>query len=200
MKSAVFPDTDSPAAPHIPGDMAMWAFILAELAVFGLFFASYAWFRHGQPEVFVRGQAHLDIGLALVNTALLILGSMAAAWAAWLARQPSPQSRQVRNALLMALAFGAGFLVLKMTDFVAKTNAGFDMSTDDYWMFYFSLTFFHFLHVILGMVFIGMVWVRLRAVTVWQAEHANWVETVASYWHMVDLVWLVLFALVYIAQ
>ena len=78
--------------------------------------------------------------------------------------------------------------------------ADLDMATDDYWMFYFSLTFFHYLHVILGMVFIGMVWVRLRSVASCGDEQAYWVETVASYWHMVDLVWLVLFALVYIAH
>ncbi|SEN62729.1 cytochrome c oxidase subunit 3 [Brachymonas denitrificans] len=198
------PATSTPPQPpherRVPGDMAMWAFILIELTVFGFFFGAYAWSRAKQPEVFVQGQAQLDIGLALINTVLLILGSAAAAWAVWLARRPQAQAGQVRVALMTALAFGAGFLVLKMADFVMKLNAGFDMATDDYWMFYFSLTFFHYLHVILGMVFIGMVWVRLRSVASCGDEQAYWVETVASYWHMVDLVWLVLFALVYIAH
>jgi nitric oxide reductase NorE protein len=189
-----------PSERRIPGDMAMWAFIMIELTVFGFFFGAYAWSRAKQPEVFLQGQAHLDIGLALINTVLLILGSAAAAWAVWLARRTQAQASQVRTALLIALAFGASFLVLKMTDFILKLGAGFDMATDDYWMFYFSLTFFHYLHVILGMVFIGVVWLRLRSVASCAEEHAYQVETVASYWHMVDLVWLVLFALVYIAH
>ncbi|MEZ7828580.1 MAG: cytochrome c oxidase subunit 3 [Brachymonas denitrificans] len=206
-RSTPLPPDTTPPAPrripgerHIPGDMAMWIFIMIELAVFGFFFGAYAWSRAKQPEVFLQGQAQLDLTLALINTVLLILGSAAAAWAVSLATRPQAQPAQVRKALMTALAFGAGFLMLKMTDFVVKLNAGYDMATDDYWMFYFSLTFFHYLHVILGMVFIGMVWVRLRSVASCGEEQAYWVETVASYWHMVDLVWLVLFALVYIAH
>ncbi|WP_230368640.1 cytochrome c oxidase subunit 3 [Paludibacterium denitrificans] len=66
-------------------------------------------------------------------------------------------------------------------------------------MFYLSLTVFHFLHVVLGMVIVAAVW--------WMSRDGRYgpgrmdgVETAAAYWHMVDLVWLVLFALVYVAR
>ena len=70
-----------PRSRHVPGDLAMWLFILAELAVFALFFALYGVHRARQPALFAQGQASLRLGSALVNTLLLIAGS--AAVAAW---------------------------------------------------------------------------------------------------------------------
>lgn len=179
----------------------MWFFIMAELGVFGIFFAVYAWFRHRQPALFAQGQAHVDLALATANTALLILGSAAAAWAAHTMRDmQSGAIKQARLALSGAWLCGMAFVILKLADFTHKIQAGYTMATDDFWQFYFSLTFFHFLHVILGMVILAMVWFKLRPVRLAQAEHISWVETGAAYWHMVDIVWLVLFALVYVAR
>lgn len=189
------------ALRRVPGDVAMWFFIMAEFAVFALFFAAYAWFHRQQPAIFADGQARLDMPLALWNTAWLILGSAAAAWAAHVVRSPINRAgRAAMWALVAAWLCGLAFVVGKLADFAAKLGAGYSMSTDDYWMFYFSLTFFHFLHVILGMVILGMVGWRLRGVQAPSPEQASWVESAAAYWHMVDVVWLVLFALVYVAR
>lgn len=178
----------------------MWFFIMAELTVFGLFFAAYTWFRNGDPALFRAGQLQLNITSGLVNTAFLLLGSMAAAWSATLAQKTGASARQVRLTLVLAGLFGLAFLVLKASDFVHLSAAGLDMGTNDFWMFYFSLTVFHFLHVVLGMVILTMVWMRIPREGTINADHQSYVETGASYWHMVDLVWLVLFALVYIAH
>ena len=73
------------------------------------------------------------------------------------------------------------------------------LSTNTFYMFYLSLTFFHFMHVILGMVILAAVALKARAGGYSVADHTG-VETGASYWHMVDLVWLILFPLIYVMR
>ncbi|TAM01849.1 MAG: cytochrome c oxidase subunit 3 family protein [Paraburkholderia sp.] len=207
------------ATPHdryLPGDVAMWFFIVAELLVFACFFIAYGWYRANEPSVFAHGQAQLHIGLGAFNTIVLILGGLCAATAAQQARaavagagngtQATARAlRLARRCLLAACAFGLVFVVCKLTDFGLLFKAGHDVDSDDFWMFYFSLTFFHFMHVLLGMVILLYVYWPLRKLAGKDGagctvEQAHAVESGASYWHMVDMVWLVLFALVYIAR
>ena len=184
-------------ATHVPGDLAMWCFILAELAVFGVFFLVYGYHRWRDPALFSQGQQQLDLLLPTLNTLLLLTGSaaiVAAVRAFALNRQ-----RSGRRWLLSTMLAGGGFLVLKGFELGGKFAAGITLSSGDFWMFYLSLTVFHFLHVVLGMVIVAAVW--------WQARDGRYagaaidgVETAAAYWHMVDLVWIVLFALIYVAR
>lgn len=167
-------ELSAPPEHRVPGDLAMWCFILAELAVFGVFFLAYAWSRRQQPALFAAGQGELELGLPTLNTLLLLAGSA-------------------------AMLAGGGFLGLKGYELVGKALQGITLSSNDFWMFYLSLTVFHFLHVVLGMVIVAAVW-RLARNGRYTPESMNEVETAAAYWHMVDLVWLLLFALVYVAR
>ena len=108
--------------------------------------------------------------------------------------------QRARRGLLVASGLALGFLVSKSMDFVDKFHQGLSMSTDDFWLFYFSLTFFHFLHVVLGLVVLMLVWHKLRPLRTFTDDSLNWIESGTAYWHMVDLVWIVLFALVYVAR
>lgn len=182
---------------RVPGDVAMWFFIMAELLVFSLFFAAYAWHRAGQGALFSQEQQHLSLLSGVVNTVLLLLGSMSVALAAWAAQQPAANFARIRRLLLITLAFGTAFLVLKMHDFAQLQNSGLDLGSNDFWLFYFSMGMFHYLHVVLGMVILALVWWQLRKQ---RTEDLVQAETAAAYWHMVDLVWLVLFALVYVTR
>ncbi|CUA82347.1 MULTISPECIES: cytochrome c oxidase subunit 3 [Gulbenkiania] len=182
---------------RVPGDLAMWCFILAELAVFGVFFLAYGVARRQAPALFAAGQARLHLAPALFNTLLLIAGSATAAAAV----RAFSANRQRAGRWLLAATLGSGcvFVVVKLGEFAERLKAGITLSTDTFWMFYLSLTFFHFLHVLLGMVILAAVW--------WMARDGRYrpgsldgVETAAAYWHMVDLVWVVLFALVYVAR
>ncbi|MEO5344090.1 MAG: cytochrome c oxidase subunit 3, partial [Gammaproteobacteria bacterium SHHR-1] len=96
-------------------------------------------------------------------------------------------------------AMGALFLVIKSTEYAHHFGMGINLSTNKFYMFYLSLTFFHFMHVILGMVILMAVAFKARAGD-YSAEEHDGVETGASYWHMVDLVWLILFPLVYVMR
>ncbi|MDT3708026.1 MAG: cytochrome c oxidase subunit 3 family protein [Thiobacillus sp.] len=190
----------SPPLPHghrreLPGDLAMWFFILAELLVFGVFFLAYAFARMRNVELFNASQLELDRLSGAINTVLLISSSYFVVRAVDHIRHG--RSRACAHWLLAAMTLGGAFLVVKMAEFIAKTEAGISMSTNTFYMFYLGLGFFHFMHVVLGMVILGAVTLKAWKGGYSATDHVG-VETGAAYWHMVDLVWIILFPLIYV--
>ena len=153
-----------------PGDLAIWIFILAELTVFALFFASYAFTRMGNPELFNTYQATLDQRAALINTLALITSSYFVVRAVAAIRDDN--SRGCVRWLLAALAMGALFLVVKSIEYAHHFGEGINLSTNTFYMFYLSLTFFHFMHVILGMVILAAVVFKATPATIDAQRHA----------------------------
>ncbi len=180
-----------------PGDLAIWVFILAELAAFAAFFGAYAFTRMQHVEMFNLYQQTLDKTAAMVNTLALITSSYFVVRAVAAIREDD--ARRCVRWLLAALLMGALFLVVKSNEYAHHIAAGIRLSTNTFYMFYLSLTFFHFMHVIMGMVILAAVAVKAR-LGGYSAEQHTGVETGASYWHMVDLVWLILFPLVYVMR
>jgi len=101
--------------------------------------------------------------------------------------------------LLLALFMGAVFVAVKMWEYSHVFGAGIHLSTNTFYTFYISLTFFHFMHVMLGMGILAIIYYYLRQGKYTAESHMD-IETGASYWHMVDLLWIVLFPLVYIIR
>ncbi len=183
---------------HPPGDLAIWVFIFAELLVFGVFFASYAFARAKNVALFDTMQHTLDRRAGALNTVFLISASYFVARAvAAIQRGGAHASKNAARWLLAGMAGGAGFLAVKVLEYAEKFAAGINLSSNTFYMFYLSLTFFHFMHVILGMVILAAVWLKTRRGG-YSAADSHGLETGASYWHMVDLVWIVLFPLVYV--
>jgi len=180
-----------------PGDLAIWIFILAELSVFAAFFAAYAFGRLGQVELFNAYQQTLDRRSALINTLALITGSYFVVRATTAIREDD--SRGCFDWLLAALGMGTLFVVLKSAEYAHHLGEGIHLGTNRFYMFYLSLTFFHFMHVLMGMVILAAVALKARRGGYSAAEHTG-VETGGAYWHMVDLVWLILFPLVYVMR
>ncbi|HSO81590.1 cytochrome c oxidase subunit 3 family protein [Thiocapsa sp.] len=189
--------TAAPPVRYPPGDLAIWIFILAELAVFAIFFASYAFARMGDVAMFNEYQATLDKGAALINTLALITSSYFVVRAIAAIRED--QRKTSVRWLLAALAMGALFLVVKSAEYVHHFGEGVRLSSNTFYMFYLSLTFFHFLHVVLGMVILAAVALKTHQGAYSASEHTG-METGGVYWHMVDLVWLILFPLVYVMR
>lgn len=187
----------APVHRRLPGDLAIWFFILAEMLAFAIFFSAYAFARASHVEEFNLYQQTLDRNAGALNTVLLISGSWFVALAVQAAHRDDP-ARISRN-LLLGWLCGGGFLVVKVFEYAAKFGAGISLSTNTFYMFYISLTFFHFMHVILGMVILSVLWVQSRK-GVYGAHEANGLESGAAYWHMVDLLWIVLFPLVYVMR
>lgn len=184
-----------PDAQALPGDLAIWVFIFAELLVFGVLFAAYALARRAHVEAFDAGQALLDRRMGLFNTALLITSSYAVARAVQAVR--ADRARACGHWLLGAVALGSVFLVLKGLEFQHDADAGMTLSSGLFEMFYLSLGGFHFMHVVMGLTILAVVAWKSRRGAYDARSHAG-VETAASYWHMVDLVWIILFVLVYV--
>ncbi|MCU7837878.1 MAG: cytochrome c oxidase subunit 3 family protein [Candidatus Thiodiazotropha sp. (ex Troendleina suluensis)] len=180
-----------------PGDLAIWVFILAELGAFAAFFGSYAFTRMKNVELFNHYQMTLDKDAALINTFALITSSYFVVRAVAAIRDSD--SRGCVRWLVAALVMGAIFLVVKSQEYAHHIGEGITLSTNTFYMFYLSLTFFHFMHVIMGMLILAAVAVKAKR-GCYSAEQHTGVETGASYWHMVDLVWLILFPLVYVMR
>ncbi len=186
-----------PDAPRLPGDLAIWVFILAEMLAFAVFFSAYAFARAKNVELFNESQLTLDRTAGLINTVLLISGSWFVARSVQAAkRDASPAATRWMAAGMLC---GAGFLGVKMFEYAAKFGAGISLSTNTFYMFYISLTFFHFMHVILGMVILGILLVKLHRGD-YGSHDVHGLESGAAYWHMVDLLWIVLFPLVYVMR
>ena len=180
-----------------PGDLALWIFICAELLVFGVFFAAYAFTRTSNIELFNQYQATLNADLALFNT-IALLSSSYFVVSAIIAIKENQQQKSTRF-LLLAIIGGIIFLVLKMTEYSHHMSEGINLTTNLFYMFYLSLTFFHFMHVILGLMILIILWVNTRKGVYTAEEHSGLISG-GAYWHMVDLVWLILFPLIYIMR
>ena len=183
--------------PRLAGDLAVWLIILAELLAFGILFLSYAFARSFDVALFNASQRTLDLNSGAINTALLITGS----WCVVRAVQAVKRDALTTGArwLLAALVCGSGFAVIKSMEFSAKAKAGIDLSTNTFYMFYILLTGFHFFDVLAAMVFLTILLVKTRAGD-YGAHNHHALETGAAFWHMVDLLWIVLFPLVYVMR
>lgn len=186
-----------PSKTYPPGDLVIWIVIFAELTVFALFFIAYAFSRSQQVELFNQYQLTLNKESGAINTFLLITASFFVVKAVNAVRQD--QIKTAIQWLIMALMGGLLFSIIKMWEFVDKTLDGINMSTNLFYMFYFSLTFFHFMHVLLGMVILLVIVFQLRK-NQYSSQNMSGLESGAAYWHMVDLVWVVLFPLIYIIR
>lgn len=195
MTTTAFPSAPQAQNRALPGDLAMWCFILAELLVFGIFFLAYAFARMRNVELFNASQLELNRVSGAINTVVLITSSYFVVRASHAIR--NDDGRRCTLWLAAALGCGSIFVVLKLIEFAAKVEAGITMSTNTFYMFYLGLAFFHFLHVILGMVILAAVAIKAWKGGYSASEHTG-VETGAAYWHMVDLVWIILFPLIYV--
>jgi nitric oxide reductase NorE protein len=181
----------------LPGDLAIWMFIFMELLVFAIAFIVYAITRAQNVELFNKYQLTLNKEFGAINTILLITSSYFVIRAVNAIKLDKVNA--CINNLNIALVFGTGFLLLKSLEYYDKFSAGITLSTNTFYMFYLSLTLFHFLHVILGMIILFAIALKAKR-GYYSAENHYGVESGASYWHMVDLVWIVLFPLVYIIR
>ena len=173
----------------LPGDPMIWVLICSELAAFGLFLGALGVARAIHPAVVAAGQAVLDSRLAGLNTIVLVTSGWAAARGTKAAR--TGQRRPARYWLLGAMALGGLFTAIKLAEYAEEIGRGIGLETSTFFTLYFLLTGFHLLHVCLGVVILAVVCRRAETVGV---------ETGTAFWHMVDLVWIVMFPILYLVR
>ena len=181
----------------LPGDFAIWIFIFAEMLAFGVLFVAYAFTRAQNIELFNASQLTLNRTSGAINTLVLITSSYFVVRGVEAIKRGLNQ--QCAHWLTGAFLLGSVFVGIKMVEFQSKFAADITMSTNNFYMFYLSLTFFHFMHVLMGMVILAVIIMKARRGG-YSAHDYVGVETGASFWHMVDFLWIILFPLVYIIR
>lgn len=170
-------------------------FIIADMIIFGVLFVAFMVERSGQVTLFDLSSATLNVQLGLLNTLILVSSGLFVVLAVQAARQG--QSQATRAWLLASFAVGAGFGITKLIEYGDKLEHGITMLSNDFYMFYFVLTGVHFLHFLGGMVVLAVLWFRAGREPV-DGPLFGWIESGALYWHMVDLLWIVIFPLLYL--
>ena len=181
--------------------LGMLLFITSEVMFFAGLFAAYFNVRANAPAwppVNVEtGEAfHLEI-LPLVGpaTVLLILSSFTCQFAVWAIRR-GDRTAFIRN-IAVTFIIGVVFLLMQATDYVALGNEGITLASGTFGTTYFTLTGFHGAHVFGGAIMLAVVLYRGLAGQ-FSARHHDAVEAVSLYWHFVDVVWILLFSLLYL--
>ena len=181
------------SATGIPtGRLAVWWLLASEIVVFGGLLASYLMFRLRHPE-FGDFAAHTNPYIGLFNTFVLLTSSLFAV----LAHQAAEKGDGPKAARLLWYTIGGGalFLTVKAFEWTHEIRAGFTITSNGFWSYYYTAAGLHAFHVLCGMLV--MMWVASTAA---KNQELHRVENVGIYWHFVDIVWIFLFPLLYIAK
>jgi nitric oxide reductase NorE protein len=182
---------------RLPGDSGVWTFIIADMGAFALFFLIFTVGRVGAPALFEQSRQHLDINLGLLNTLILLTSSLFMVRAVEAART-GVRAAVIRN-LALTMLIGCGFAVTKIIEYAAKASAGIGLTTNEFFTYYFVFTGIHFLHFLIGIGALAMMLVKARRDGL-DAKFQTWIESVGCYWHMVDLLWIMLFPMIYLQR
>jgi heme/copper-type cytochrome/quinol oxidase subunit 3 len=177
-----------------PGKTGTWWFLASEIPVFGGLIASYIVVRLGSAG-WGEASAHLNFTLALINTFLLLTSSMTVVMAH--AAVQENDFRRAANYLGLTILFGLGFLGVKAVEYTTEIAHGFTPASGIFWSFYFGMTGLHGLHVLAGIIVNVVLWIGALKGSLAQNSHR--VELAGLYWHFVDIVWIFLFPLLYLA-
>ncbi len=193
--SSPFRHAEREAKRDLPGDADVWVFVIGEMAVFAAYFAAYMIDRGRNRELFLQSQRLLSPGLGVINTLVLLTSSLFVALSVEAAR--TPDLRRASRWLALGGACGAAFALIKSLEWYSKLRVGLTISTNAFFMHYYMMTGVHFFHVVLGLVILTILWRELHHTN---APRAWVVESGACYWHAIDLLWIVIFALLYLMR
>jgi nitric oxide reductase NorE protein len=170
-------------------------FIVADLVVFAMLFTGFMVDRSRELAVFNQSANTLDFHLGLANLLILVTSGLCVVFAVSAAREGRVAA--IRNWILAAFVVGAGFGVSKFVEYGEKFSHDIGMHTNAFYMYYFALTGAHFLHFLGGMAALAFIWFHsLRHAD--RADFRGKIEAVGLYWHMVDLLWVLIFPLLYV--
>lgn len=179
----------------IPGQPDMWAFVLFETLVFTGYFGFYLFYRARNPELFLHSQAQLDLHIGIFNTLILLLSSWSVARCVQSARAGAYGA--ALTDVYITVACAAVFLFFKVFEWARLAGMGNGLDSNDFFTYYFFLTGIHFVHLLIGFVALGVIVYQLRSPA---RRDQNLVETCATYWHTVDFLWVLIFALLYVVR
>ena len=193
--------------------LGMWLFLITELLLFSAMFVAYAVYRVWHPEAFAEASATLNWVMGGVNTLVLLGSSLTVALSIHYAQMD--EAKKAGHALAATVGMGVVFMIIKYFEWTAKFEHGvypaglFDPHGEGYahladlafsgqfFSIYFVMTGIHGLHVLIGMTLLG--WMATRAYRGhFNSEYYTPIEMGGLYWHLVDIIWIFLFPLLYL--
>ena len=182
---------------HTPGEAGLWIFILGDMTLFAAILIVFLWERRSDPVVFEESAHQLIQPIGAANTLVLVLSSYLVVRAVFAHR--GGRYPQARRLVAAAVSCAAVFAGLKAFEYYSEISSGHAPSSGTFYTFYFVLTGLHLLHVIVGTALL-LVWqAMLKRRRSWTGSQKV-AEGIASYWHMVDLLWVAIFTLVYLVS
>ncbi len=187
---------------HVPGEPGIWIFILGDMTLYAALFGSFMIDRSRDVATFDQSAAALHTGIGAVNTLLLLTSSLFVALGVRAVRERIVPERAP---LLFAAAFlcGAGFVFDKYLEYSDLVRRGLHPMSDVFFTYYYVLTGIHLTHVLAGMCVLVYLW-RVASTSLAgpfdRSRVIRGVENGASFWHVVDLLWIVLFPLLYLVR
>lgn len=187
--------TAQATARRVPGERGTWVFLFGDMLVFGTFFATFMVERTKASEIFDVSRKTLQVGVGLTNTLVLLTSSLCVVVALGALR--SGAGRIARSAVLAAMSCGGVFVALKVFEYHSLVTGGHGVGANHFYLYYFILTGVHLCHVCVGMAVLLFLLTQTRRREISETRMAA-VEGGACFWHLVDLLWIMLFALLYL--
>ena len=181
--------------PEPPGGILVWIVVVLEVMTFGMGMAVFLGQGRANVEMFRHGRAMLNQSIGMANTLILLTGGLFMANAIIKLRQGGVDA--AKRWIIASIGSGLLFLVLKGVEYSDKLHHGLDMHADTFFMFYWLLTGFHFIHVLVAMVILLFMWRGIQKGRYTPSHHED-VESSAVFWHMCDLIWLLLYPVIYL--
>lgn len=178
-----------------PGSEGLWTFVFIDMVIFLLIFVTFMGDRLGKAALYSASQLQLSVSLGLTNTLILLTSSWMVVEAVRSAR--AGDARKVSLYLAIAVLLGVAFIGNKIFEYHSKVHGGITPATNAFFSYYYFITFVHLMHVIAGVGFLAHFQSRARAqagTPVFQRR----LENVGLFWHFVDVLWLFIFALLYL--
>ncbi len=181
----------APSGPFagLPGHPMMWVLIASELLAFGGALIAFSGARIADPQGFAQAQSHLDRLTGLLNVLVLVTSGLFAALAVDATR--AGMIARARAMLALAAVLGLAFLAFKAREYGQHIADGYTIDAGAFFTLYYLITGFHALHVVLGLAILAYVAARPTLLAV---------ETGAAFWHMVDLIWILVFPIMYLVR
>ena len=181
------------SATGIPtGRLAVWWVLASEVVIFGGLLASYLMHRLGHPE-WANAAAVTNTTIGAVNTFVLLTSSFTAVLAHEAAEQGD--GKKAARFLMFTIIGALMFVGIKSYEWTTEIQHGYTVTSNGFWSFYYIAAGLHALHVIAGAIIMGIVALDAR-----KGRELQRVELIGIYWHFVDVVWIFLFPLLYIAK
>lgn len=191
---AMHHDYPAPAA-RMPGQADMWVLVMIEALTFSAYFVVYALDYRANAALYLHSQAQLELSLGVLNTLVLLTSSWSIAHCVEYSRSGDYQS--ALRYLWLTVSGGIVFSAMKLFEWSIEIGKGFTFTSDAFSAYYYFMTGMHLLHVLAGLIALGVVYYQLASP---RRRSQEIIESGAIFWHMVDFLWVIIFTLLYVMR